>query len=105
MDRDQQTDRVKAVSNASECKTQLDTKLVDECTSEETKDGECTVKRSVLIDQSIWLAMTSNQQDYTNHVVCQSGIGFATTSEAAKSIKHSRAQEADERDHAQLELW
>lgn len=40
----------------------------------------------------------------TYHVVGQLGIGLTTTAQTAESVEHAGAHEADESDHAELEL-
>lgn len=48
MDRDEQTDRVNAVPNATKRQGEAHTHAVDEGTSEESDDGESTVEGGVL---------------------------------------------------------
>lgn len=49
LDRDQQADRINAVSNASERKSPFDTDSVDDGSAKEAEDSECTVESRVLI--------------------------------------------------------
>lgn len=84
MNRNKKTDGVQTVTHTAEAQTGLDTELVDKSTTKDTNDGESTVEGGV-------------------HVVSQSGISLATSTETTKSVEHAGTHETNESDHSKLD--